>query len=266
MAEDWIKMRTDLYRDPKVCVIADLLMDQNGDLARYVDQHCQSRMIVTRNVMRNVTVGALVSVWGVMRLRGKPVGSDLVCRHVTISVLDDIADLPGFGDAMRQVGWVMEKEEGLVFPRFFEDHNVDPEASAKQKNAERQRRFRERQKEENGAESNVTRDVTGDDDSNVTVASQSNHREEKRREEVKAVDRASRLPANWSPSQDEIEFCRSERPDLNPRSVGEQFRDYWVAQPGSKGRKTDWTATWRNWVRNQRASKSMNGHDNSPFA
>ena len=74
--------------------------------------------------------------------------------------------------------------------------------------------------------------------------------EEKRREE-KAV-RASRLPADWQPSFEEIQFCRTERPDLNPDNVASQFRDYWIAQPGAKGRKADWMATWRNWVRNQR--------------
>ncbi|AZR93912.1 hypothetical protein BBB39_09120 [Bordetella trematum] len=170
MASDWIKMRTDLYRDPRVCVMADLLMNEDGELARYVNQHCQRHLTVTRNVMRNVTVGALVSVWGVMRLRGKAEGTDLVCRAVTTSVLDDIAELPGMGAAMEAVGWVVSTDEGLVFPRFFEDHNVDPDASSKSKSAARQQRYRERQKQE----SDVTRDVTRD--AKVTP------REEKRRE------------------------------------------------------------------------------------
>lgn len=167
MAGDWIKMRTDLYRDPKVSVMADLLLDADGDLAKFVDQHCQRQMTVTRNVMRNVTVGALVSVWGVMRLRGKRESDDLVCKGATSSVLDDIADLPGFGAAMEFVGWAVETDAGLVLPRFFEDQNVDPEDAAKKKNADRQARFREKNKDK----SNVTDDVT------VT------HREEKRREE-----------------------------------------------------------------------------------
>lgn len=77
---------------------------------------------------------------------------------------------------------------------------------------------------------------------------------------LQSIDaRASRLPADWTPDQGEIDFCKSERPDLNPRAVAEQFRDYWVAQPGAKGRKLDWSATWRNWVRNQRGD-TMNGH------
>lgn len=28
-----------------------------------------------------------------------------------------------------------------------------------------------------------------------------------------------------------------------------KFRDYWRAQPGQRGRRADWPATWRNWMR-----------------
>jgi uncharacterized protein YdaU (DUF1376 family) len=31
------------------------------------------------------------------------------------------------------------------------------------------------------------------------------------------------------------------------------FRDYWIAQPGQKGVKADWFATWRNWLRRDHA-------------
>lgn len=172
MAGDWIKMRTDLYRDPKVCVMADELMANDGQLSAYVSQHCQRDMTVTRNVMRNVTVGALVSVWGVMRHRGKRVDDDLVVSGCTISIIDDVAELPGFGETMASVGWVADTEEGIVFPGFFKEYNVDPADTSKQKNAERQRAYREKQR----AESNVTR--------NVTVT----HREEKSREEKKEED------------------------------------------------------------------------------
>lgn len=30
----------------------------------------------------------------------------------------------------------------------------------------------------------------------------------------------------------------------------DKFRDFWIAQPGAKGRKSNWMATWRNWCRN----------------
>lgn len=69
--------------------------------------------------------------------------------------------------------------------------------------------------------------------------------------------RGNRLPTDWQPSDAEIQFCENERPDLNPRSVAEQFVDYWTAATGAKSTKMDWSATWRNWVRNQRRSAAQ---------
>jgi hypothetical protein len=160
MAGDWIKMRVDLYRDPKVCVMADNLLDEDGDLARYVDQNCQSRMNVTRNVTRNATVGALVTVWGVMRHRGKRENDDLVCSGVSLTVLDDISDLPGFGSAMESVGWVRDDGNRIVFPCFFEEYNVDPQEKKSASAAARQRRYRENLRAKSDANRDVTRDVT----------------------------------------------------------------------------------------------------------
>ncbi len=67
---------------------------------------------------------------------------------------------------------------------------------------------------------------------------------------------ATRLPADWKPSNTDLEFCKTSRPDLNPFDVADGFCDYWIAQPGAKGRKTDWSATWRNWIRNQRQGQA----------
>jgi uncharacterized protein YdaU (DUF1376 family) len=65
--------------------------------------------------------------------------------------------------------------------------------------------------------------------------------------------RGTRLPADWVPAEDQTAFCKTERPDLNPKAVADRFRDFWIAQPGTKGVKLDWDATWRNWVRNEKA-------------
>ena len=67
--------------------------------------------------------------------------------------------------------------------------------------------------------------------------------------------RGTRLPADMILSDDWALFCKKERPDLTPNEVFLEFKDYWVAQPGQKGTKTDWDATWRNWVRRQNAKK-----------
>ena len=49
------------------------------------------------------------------------------------------------------------------------------------------------------------------------------------------------------------DFCRQERPDLSPSATWDRFRDHWTAKPGKDGVKLDWLATWRNWVRGERA-------------
>jgi len=64
--------------------------------------------------------------------------------------------------------------------------------------------------------------------------------------------RGSRLPADWHPSGEDTQFCKTERPDLRPSEVAQRFYDHWIAKPGKDGRKTSWSATWRNWVRNEK--------------
>ena len=70
-------------------------------------------------------------------------------------------------------------------------------------------------------------------------------------EPVNRKQRGTRLPADCLLPVEWHAFCKQERPDLLPRQVFDEFKDYWIAQPGQKGVKTDWDATWRNWVRRQ---------------
>jgi len=70
------------------------------------------------------------------------------------------------------------------------------------------------------------------------------------------TNRGMRLPSELEIPNEYIAFCHLERQDLDPHKVWAQFKDYWTAQPGQKGVKTDWAATWRNWVRRQEAPKN----------
>ena len=65
--------------------------------------------------------------------------------------------------------------------------------------------------------------------------------------------RASRLPADWTPSEALADWAMSERPDLDPIKTAERFRDFWTAKPGKDATKLDWDATFRNWVRAEKA-------------
>lgn len=79
--------------------------------------------------------------------------------------------------------------------------------------------------------------------------------EERRGEKREREARAMRLPDDWSPSREETRFALETQATWDLAYVvvvGEKFRDYWRAQPGAKGRKVDWSATWRNWVRNEK--------------
>ena len=75
--------------------------------------------------------------------------------------------------------------------------------------------------------------------------------------EKKRGTKGSRLSTDFELPDSWTEFCQTERPDLNPQKVFDSFKDYWVAKAGAAGVKLDWTATWRNWVRNQNIAKPL---------
>lgn len=56
------------------------------------------------------------------------------------------------------------------------------------------------------------------------------------------------LPDDWRA------WAASTAPGINIDETWAVFLDYWRAQPGQKGVKTDWLATWRNWVRREAKS------------
>lgn len=59
--------------------------------------------------------------------------------------------------------------------------------------------------------------------------------------------RGARLPDDFLPDMaGAIEAGLSED---EARREALKFRDYWISQPGQKGIKLDWPATWRNWCR-----------------
>ena len=136
------------------------------------------------------------------------------------------------------------------------------------KQRERTARFRAKR------DSNVT--VT-QRDSNVTVTFDENHSEEKRdcnvtvtlqelpvtkkerkkeesKKERKEEGRShgSRLSPLWKPSMEETQFAIDLGfSEVEVTEIAATFLDYWIAVAGSKGSKTNWPATWRNWVRRQ---------------
>lgn len=62
--------------------------------------------------------------------------------------------------------------------------------------------------------------------------------------------RGARLPDGWKPTVADVEWARiNGLADDFARYETEKFIDYWKAKSGRDAAKTDWSATWRNWLR-----------------
>lgn len=65
--------------------------------------------------------------------------------------------------------------------------------------------------------------------------------------------KASSLSADWTLPKTWGDWAIGEFPELSPpavRFLADEFRDYWHGiSSKAAGKKTDWFATWRNWVR-----------------
>ncbi len=95
-------------------------------------------------------------------------------------------------------------------------------------------------------------------------------REEKRREEDKEREpkgspkKASRLSPEWVLPQAWGEWATENGMTADDaRREADRFKDYWCAKSGKDATKTDWLATWRNWVRKaiaDRPSQSRQAH------
>lgn len=66
-----------------------------------------------------------------------------------------------------------------------------------------------------------------------------------------SANRGHRLPADWAPSDADVTFAVERR--VNWREELEAFRDYWDSKPGREACKTDWSKTWKNWIRKARS-------------
>lgn len=177
MAGDWIKMRGALLEHPKLIRMAKRLQDTTEFRAWLAPGGPLNEKIVGDSALRYVTASALLKVWSGAREHGKTVGDDLVLEHSTLADLDEMAGVPGVGQAMAHVQWAVNAN-GVTLPNFIE-FNVPLSV------AERQRDFRARQavKRNQAPLPPVTNRVT---------------RVEKSREELKT--KAQRFaPPDWLP-------------------------------------------------------------------
>lgn len=116
-------------------------------------------------------------------------------------------------------------------------------------NAERQRRFRDRNKSNasNALHGVTERDTpSSDKEKSPTPPKEINSiPETSLRSEQK---KATRLTAEWQP---DLAFAADQGfSQSEAMNEAMKFRDYWISKPGKDGTKLDWPATWRYWIRN----------------
>lgn len=181
MAGDWIRMRLELWTHPKFLSLCEALIfdEERPGLLIYTcgaenlgigcypvsEDPVTTRALqcVTECALRDVTMVTLLRVWGAVNSHCKVVGTDAVCSPMALSTIDLISGVEGFGEALKSVGWVVEREDNtLVFPNFCEYNSPACVRPTPKTNAQRQREFRERKKEKRDGVTRVTK-VTRDE-------------------------------------------------------------------------------------------------------
>lgn len=170
----WIKIRTDIHSHPKIIEMARRMEYLTG-----ADEESSITLRrVNRNNWRHFVVGCLCLVWSVFGTTGKREGDNLIIKNATLKTIDDLVMMDGFGESMEAVGWVFlsddDDDNSLIFKNFYSEYNTDIEADLRAKNAERQKRYRAKNK-------GVTNNGDVALSENVTVTSHRNI--DKRRED-----------------------------------------------------------------------------------
>lgn len=245
MAGDWIKMRCNLWDDPRVSALCD--MTDSGEAA---------------------VVGALYWLWATADQHSE----DGHMPGLTLRQIDRKTGVQGFGAALVQVGWLAEVEGGVEI-QGFEEHNG---ASAKKRCQTAQRVA--------AARSRNAQETPPNDDSNAAIVTDAlaREREEKRREEIHLLPsvEGSGPARRAAPPTQAPDFDGNNAEVLNGKSVvplavgwelpeqwgldaealgwkpaevlreAEKYRQYWTAGKGKGTRRSvkGWRQTWSTWL------------------
>jgi uncharacterized protein YdaU (DUF1376 family) len=190
--------------------------------------------------------------------------------------------LPADQDALCRICGALSAQEqkavGRVADEFFPvngdgtRHNkrADEELNAYSTQADTNRRIaveREAKRRENEPTTNraTSRARNANLSQKLEVRSQKLEVVSQKPERSKAEARATRLPSDWALPLEWGSWAVQERgwSAAQVHAVAENFRDHWIAAPGSKGLKLDWAATWRNWVRREKSAPASGGNANS---
>lgn len=210
MAGDWIKMRGNLWDDPRVARLCDLTDQSEASV-----------------------VGALYWLWATADQHTE----DGVMPGLTLRQIDRKTGIQGIGQALCDVGWLADHPGGVQIVKF-QEHNG---SSAKRRASEAQRKANDRKPSASHADKTRTNDGQSATDCGA--------REEKRREEIspslRSGARATRkCPESFEVTDEMRTWAVEEAPGVDLRTETAKFRDHTF-----KNAITDWLGAWRNWMR-----------------
>lgn len=241
MAGDWIKMRGNLWDDPRV-----------GSLVEATDSS------------EAAVIGGLYWLWATADQHTE----NGVMPGLTLKQIDRKTGIPGLGAALVDIGWLSEKEEGVILENFT-DHNG---ASAK-------RRASDAQRKANGRNLSAS-DADTDRNSGGQIGTEPGAREREEEEKNPPSLRSGGKPRKARVSSkleitlpEYLELCKAEDrkpvpPDHPIRAYCEDagitdemrqvawlvFKDRHIVVEGSKAkpkRYIDWAAAFANSVKDR---------------
>jgi hypothetical protein len=229
MAGDWIKMRSNLWDDPRVARLCDL-----------TEQH------------EAAIVGGLYWLWATADQHTE----DGIMPGLTLRQIDRKTGIKGFGEALCAIDWIADHPEGVRVVRF-EEHNG---SSAKRRSMDAQRKSTVRKVSAPDA------DKTRTDDGQNAPNCGAREREEKRRDisTAKAVEGSAKRATRRCPSEFDLndtmrDWAVENAPAVDVDLATAKFKDHTF-----KTGITDWKAAWRNWLRNEQTFHGSRPASNPP--
>ena len=164
--------------------------------------------------------------------------------------------------ALFEVGMWVNMPGGMAEIHDFLEHQTSAALTRKRRDAGR--KGAERRWQNDGKPNAVANGKPNTVANGKTMASA--NAEEKRREEIYTPSiegvgdsadapapskRGTRLPDTFTITADMLTWAATHAPGVDVEIASAKFVDYWRAQPGQRGVKVDWIATWRNWLRRE---------------
>lgn len=207
---------------------------------------------------------------GLWVVAGSWCGQQLTDGRIPDYMIKEWGATPTIVKALVDSGLWIEVEGSNVFDKWHEyqpskqDVNAERAASRERMRELRASRKQRKPRDSGGnqemfgrTEANGSGNVPNPDPTRPDPVSKDTEGEASQAPPAPKKSRGSRIPDGWLPSNELIHSMRQECPNVDQQMEHRKFVDYWTAQPGAKGIKLDWNATYRNWIR--RANEKFGG-------